>query len=149
MTTEERYHLIYGNTARAAEPAPAPSPEKPKKQKRQKRNVPSQNSFEIEWKNRKIYLAIIVIAFMCISYVYLMAANIQIRKEIAGLKTELNTVQIENDDLESEIYSEVDDSEIKKKATEKLGMVKPSEDHIIKYSNENKDYVRQYEAIPE
>ncbi|MDO4941364.1 MAG: septum formation initiator family protein [Lachnospiraceae bacterium] len=149
MTTEERYHLIYGNTARAAEPAPAPKPEKPKEKKRKKRNAPSQNSFEIEWKNKKIYLAIVLIAFMCISYVHLTSGNIQMRKEIAGLKTELNSAQIENNDLEAEIYSEVDDSEMKKKATEKLGMVKPSESHIIKYSNENKDYVRQYEAIPE
>ncbi len=150
MTTEERYNLIYGNTARATEPAPEqPQPKKPQHNTKKRRRAASQTPFEIEWKNKRTYLAVLLIAFLCLSYVYLNAGNNQMRKDIAALKTDLNTIQIENDDLEAKIISEIDETAIKKAAKEKLGMVKPSESHIIKYSNEKNDYVRQYESIPE
>ena len=130
MTTEERYNLIYGNTARATEPAPEqPQPKKPQHNTKKRRRAASQTPFEIEWKNKRTYLAVLLIAFLCLS--------------------DLNTIQIENDDLEAKINSEIDETAIKKAAKEKLGMVKPSESHIIKYSNEKNDYVRQYESIPE
>lgn len=150
MTTEERYQLIYGNTARVAEAAPDPKkPEKPKKQRKRRTQTKQERIFDIEWKSKRLYAAIILTVCLCISYVNLNASNIQLRKEIAVLKTELNTSQIENDDLEASIYSQTNFDAIKQTATKKLGMAKPKSDHIIKYRSENKDYVRQYGTIPE
>lgn len=150
MTTEERYQLIYGNTARVAEAAPDPKkPEKPKKQRKRRTQTKQERIFDIEWKSKRLYAAVILMVCLCISYVNLNASNIQLRKEIAVLKTELNTSKIENDDLEASIYSQTNYDVIKQTAMQKLGMAKPKSDHIIKYRSENKDYVRQYGTIPE
>jgi cell division protein FtsL len=145
MTTEERYELIYGNTARTAEAAPKPKTEKKKKKPQPK----SQYVFEFEWRSIRTYAAVIVMVLMCISYVNLNAANTQLRQDIASLKTDLNDTQITNDDLEAEIYSGVDYESIRKTAISKLGMAKPKTSHIIKFSNTDEDYIRQYSSIPE
>lgn len=150
MTTEERYELIYGNTARSVDPAIQPQqPKAPKKRKEEPKKPRQERTFDFEWHSKRLYIAVLLLVAVCISYVHINAANVQLRKEIAVLKTELNSSKIENDDLEDEIYSEADLSEIKEKAINKLGMIKPKASHIIKYSNGSKDYVRQYESIPE
>lgn len=150
MTTEERYQLIYGNTARVAEPVPQPKkPERPKKVKKRRGRTRQEKAFDIEWKNKRLYAAVILLVCLCISYVSLNASTIQLRKEIATLKTDLNTAQIENDDLEASIYSETDYNTIKQTAINKLGMTKPKADHVIKYRSGESDYVRQYGTIPE
>ena len=142
MTTEERYNLIYGNTARATEPAPEqPQPKKPQHNTKKRRRAASQTPFEIEWKNKRTYLAVLLIAFLCLSYVYLNAGNNQMRKDIAALKTDLNTIQIENDDLEAKINSEIDETAIKKAAKEKLGMQKLDNNQKVYVSLPKKDYV--------
>ncbi|MEE1312524.1 MAG: septum formation initiator family protein [Lachnospiraceae bacterium] len=147
MTTEERYELIYGNTARAAQPVE--KPKKPQKDKKRERRPKQEPAFDFEWRSLRLYAAILLLVAVCISYIHINAANIQLRKEIAVLKNDLNAVQIENDDLEDAIYSEADLNEIKETAMNKLGMVKPKSSHVIKYSNEENDYVRQYDSIPE
>ncbi|MDO4168504.1 MAG: septum formation initiator family protein [Lachnospiraceae bacterium] len=150
MTTEERYQLIYGNTARVAEPAQDPKkPERPKRQRKKTPQTKQEQLFDIEWKNKRLYAAVVLIVFLSISYVNLNASTTQLRKEIAVLKTELNTSKIENDDLEASIYSQTNYDVIKQTATQKLGMAKPKADHIIKYGSGNKDYVRQYGTIPD
>jgi cell division protein FtsL len=150
MTTEERYELIYGNTARVMEPAPEPvKPKAPKKQPKKRTKTRTQHVFDIEWRSKSVYVAVVVLALMCISYVNLSAGNIQLRKDIATLKTELNVAQIENDDLEAEIYNETDYDSIKQTAISKLGMTKPKKSHIIKFSTTDSDYVRQYSSIPD
>lgn len=150
MTTEERYELIYGNTARNVQAVPEPEKvEKPKEYKKEPKQSKQRDTFEFEWRSKRLYLAVLLLVAVCISYVYINAANVQLRKEIAVLKTELNSSQIENNDLEDEIYSEADLNGIKEKAINRLGMTKPKNSHIIKYRNEDNDYVRQYESIPE
>lgn len=153
MTTEERYKYIYGNTAKELKPEPRElKKQKPKARKNKKRKKAPRAAFfsdGIEWRSWKVCLAILLLAAISLSYVYLNTQKIQLRKEIASMKTELNETKIENDNLESEINSQIDYNKIKKKAISKLGMKKPKADHIIKYGNVASDYVRQYGSIPE
>lgn len=144
MTTEERYELIFGNTARA----PRQMPEAPKKPKKENKNK-KKSKVAGEWKNPATYVAIILLFIASVLYVTIFMGNVVLQREVTNMKVNLSVMQAKNDDREAEIRADVNFEEIRKIAIEKLGMRKPKSDHIIYYTGEEKDYVRQYGDIPE
>ena len=67
----------------------------------------------------------------------------------ANLESELDQLKEDNDAYYSQVTSDVDISEIKKKAIGELGMKYPSEDQIQTYVTEGNSYVRQYQDVPD
>ena len=65
------------------------------------------------------------------------------------MESELNQLKEENDAYYSQVTSNVDLNEIKKKAIGSLGMKLPSDDQIMTYETEGRSYVRQFRDVPD
>jgi hypothetical protein len=93
--------------------------------------------------------ALLVAGFILISYIKLQAEITSSIKSIAILESQLNDLQMSNDEEYSRITSSIDLDEVKRVAIEELGMQYPTEDQVIVYNSEESDYVRQVSDISE
>ena len=66
-----------------------------------------------------------------------------------ALQSEIQEQKISNDEKYEEILNGVDLSQIYKKATRKLGMVRADNNQVFKYKNKKSDMVKQYAKVPE
>lgn len=88
-------------------------------------------------------VALLVTAYIFISYLKLQSEVTNYVDKIAYYEVELNNKTIANDDDYSKMIESVNLDEIRAVAINELGMVYASEDQIISYTRENSDYVRQ------
>lgn len=93
--------------------------------------------------------AVVVTVGVCISYLQLKADMTQRVKNISSLESEVSNLKSENDETYNRISNSVDLEYVKKVALEELGMVYATEEQVVLYENEEGDYVRQYEDVPE
>ena len=102
-------------------------------------------------KRYTILLAVAVVATlaMCVHYITAQSQLIYQNKHMASLEQELNNLVDGNNATKERLQSLMDLDYIYKIATTKLGMVYAGEDQIIYYDSQSKDYLRQYEEIPE
>nr|WP_294576471.1 hypothetical protein [uncultured Anaerostipes sp.] len=157
-TRQERYNLIYGNTARKMEAEPARRI--PDERRRKVRHKPrpkttpktkqnQQKAMAIDFAFvRVLILAVIIVS--AVSFFYL-SEHMKVMDQKTALtkkKTELNTIQVENEDLALEIEQSINLEKIKGQA-EKYGMKKPESEQVIHYDSTDVEYVRQYGDIPE
>ena len=68
---------------------------------------------------------------------------------ISSLESELNSLKMTNNEEYNRIQSSVDLDEIRRIATEELGMVYAREGQVITYSGEGNDYVKQSSSLHE
>lgn len=94
-------------------------------------------------------VALIVSGMILINYIQLQFDMSDHVKQIANLENQLNTMKQLNDDEYTRIVSSIDLEEIKRIAIGELGMIYATEGQIIPFTNEGRDYVRQYGDIPE
>ena len=94
-------------------------------------------------------IAAVAVVAICIFYLRLQATSTKLQKKTVSLQTQLQDLQIENDIVYNEIVSGVDLEQVRKVATEDLGMTYPTQDQIVTYSAASSDYVKQYEEIPD
>lgn len=102
-------------------------------------------------KGYTLLLAVAVVATLAMC-VHLITAQSQLtyqNKHMASLEQRLNDLVDENNATKERLQSLMDLDYIYKVATKKLGMVYAGEDQIIYYDSQSKDYLRQYEEIPE
>lgn len=93
-------------------------------------------------------LALLVSGIVLVGYIQLQFKITNSVENIASLKSQLNSIYLENDEEYSRIISNINLEDVKKVAIEELGMSYASEGQIITYSGEGSDYVRQYALIP-
>jgi len=94
-------------------------------------------------------LAFIGVAFVLIWYVSLQSEITATQKNIASLESRLNTLTQENDEALRRAESSIDLEEVRRIATEELGMKYATEGQTITYTTpDNNDYVTQYSDIP-
>lgn len=153
----ERYQYIYGNTARTVEQVvPEREEQKPQKQQQpvrepKKRTVVRRHR-GLEFNSRftmSLTMSVAAMVFICVGYLY---GQCQLNNQISRIskkRTELTTLIQENHAHKSNLDKTVDYDEIKKYASEKMGMVVPDEKSTIYYESAAADYVRQYEDIPQ
>lgn len=94
-------------------------------------------------------MSVAAMVFICVAYLY---GQCQLNNQISRIskkRTELTTLIQENHAHKSNLDKTVDYDEIKKYASEKMGMVVPDEKSTIYYESAAADYVRQYEDIPQ
>ena len=94
-------------------------------------------------------MACTLILLCSIHYLQLQTEITSRKKDVASLESELNQLKEENDAYYSQVTSNVDLNEIKKKAIGSLGMKLPSDDQIMTYETEGRSYVRQYRDVPD
>lgn len=157
---QERYNLIYGNTARKMESSQAaPNYDEPLKKKRPKRRPSGPKTTTKTRQNQKRAMAIdfaflkvlsaglAVIAVMSFFYLSERARLLNQRAVLTDTKTQLNTLQVENEDLNLEIEQSIRLNTIEA-AAKNYGMKKPDASHVIRYDSKNVEYVRQFGKIP-
>ena len=154
-TRQERYNMIYGNTARkiedlAAEPVRR-QPRKTRKARPRREHQVKESTRQNQKRAMSIDLAFIkvLVAGLCViavaSFFYL-SERTKVLNQKAAL-TDANTLQVENEDLNLEIEQSIRFDTVET-AAKKYGMVKPDSKHTLRYESQDAEYIRQYGKIP-
>ena len=142
-----RDEYIMGNTARQIEPAIQDRPQIRNNRVSERKKMKSALAI-----NGWSVLFMVVIAVFCIvtcvAYLYLHSSISETRDNIAKIKTDINTVQSQNDALKYSINTYQDSENVYKMATKKLGMRQAKGDQLSIYKSSDKGYTVQYGEIP-
>ena len=142
-----RDDYIMGNTARQLEPAVQDRPQIRNTRVSERKKMKSALAIN----GVSVFLMAIVAAFCiatCVGYLYLQSNISETRDNISKIKTNINTVQSQNDALKYSINTYVDSENVYNVATKKLGMRQAKGDQLSIYKSSNKGYTVQYGDIP-
>ena len=78
----------------------------------------------------------------------LQARNEALHREIASMKSELNSLKMSNEEEYSRIMGSVDMQQIKDRAINELGMQYAQTGQVIVVADASDDYVHQYQDLP-
>lgn len=92
--------------------------------------------------------ASLVVLFMCVNYLNIQNQIDEKTNEINDLKTQINTITVQNDSLNYTVNSYMDVNFICKKAEKELGMVIADKKQVSKYKRNNSEYMKQIKDIP-
>lgn len=154
---ERTQNYIYGNTVRAAIPKETPARRRPpvreesERRGREEREALRRELHRLHFFHLVLMLAgITVCCAVLIGYLSLRLQMNSSVRQIAQLKSHLNTLKQENDEAYNQVTTKIDLEEIKKIAIQKYGMRYASDGQVIRYSDaEGSDYVRQNADIPD
>ena len=142
-----RNEYIMGNTARQLEPAVQDRPQIRNNRVSERKKTRSVYSI-----NAGTVLFITVVGILCgatiMAYLFLHSSISETRENIAKIKTDINTVQSQNDALKYSINTYQDSENVYKVATKKLGMHQAKGDQLSIYKSSDKGYTVQYGEIP-
>lgn len=93
--------------------------------------------------------ACVVTLLICANYLQLQAVNANNQKNITSLEGQLAEMKKDNADALNAIQSSINLEEIRRIAIEEMGMVYATEENVILYKNNSRNYVSQYEEIPQ
>ncbi len=158
-TRQERYNMIYGNTARKIEDSVVEpvrrQPERTRKARPARTHQVKESTRQNQRRAMSIDLAFIkvLVAGLCViavaSFFYLSERTKVLNQKAAltDAKTQLNTLQVENEDLNLEIEQSIRFDTVET-AAKKYGMSKPDAKHVLRYESQDAEYIRQYGKIP-
>ncbi len=89
-------------------------------------------------------VGLFIILAIVVSYVKLRSAVTQSIENASNLENTYVNLKIDNDEEYNRIINSVDMNEVKRIATEELGMHYAKEGQVIVYTNDMDDYVKQY-----
>ncbi len=97
-----------------------------------------------------LFLAVAMTVMVAVSGLYLkLQSELTTRiKHVASLKSEVLELKGKNDAEQKRIDTSINLDEIRRKATEELGMVYPSKNQIMFFDVDSNDYMNQYQDIP-
>ena len=149
-----RQEYVYGNTARAIEPA-RKTGGKPKRPVRLRavsytvrRNREKALRMDLPYVMLLTFAAFCVLA-ICVNYLQVQLAMASRLSQIEELEKKVEQLKVENDALQVRINASIDLDHIYKVATEELGMVYANPEQVLLYDKTESEYVRQYEDIPD
>ncbi len=96
-----------------------------------------------------VVCAVAVTLFSSVNYISALNTKSENAKKIVTLKNQVNSMQIENDQLKLSIDTSIDYDYIYRVATEELGMIQIGANQIINYESGESEYVIQYADVPE
>ncbi len=139
--------VAWGNTVRVVDAAPQTREQETRRSqiKEVRERTLSMNLSYVLF----LTVAAVAVVTICIYYLKLQATSTQLQKRTVALQTNLKDLQMENDIVYNEILSGVDLEQVREEAIDELGMSYPSEEQFVSYDAASRDYVKQYEAIPE
>ncbi|MBP3880120.1 MAG: cell division protein FtsL [Lachnospiraceae bacterium] len=98
---------------------------------------------------------VMFLAVMCLLTVFVCVRYLQLKEIITTqtrtntrLTAELDTLRNENDALLENVTNEIDLDHIRDVAINELGMKYATEDQIVWYTTEDREYVHQFEDVP-
>ncbi len=142
-----RNDYIMGNTARQLEPAVQDRPQIRNNRVSERKKMKSPYSI-----SAGSVLFITIVGILCgatiMAYLFLHSSISETRNNIAKIKTDINTVQSQNDALKYSINTYQDSENVYKVATKKLGMHQAKGDQLSIYKSSDKGYTVQYGDIP-
>ena len=142
-----RNEYIMGNTARQLEPAVQDRPQIRNNRVSERKRMKSAHAI-----NGKSVLFITIVTALCgatiMAYLFLHSSISETRNNIAKIKTDINTVQSQNDALKYSINTFKDSENVYKVATKKLGMAQAKGNQLSIYKLSDKGYTVQYGDIP-
>lgn len=142
-----RNDYIMGNTARQLEPAVQDRPQIRNSRVSERKKMKSAYTI-----NAGSVLFITIIGILCgatiMAYLFLHSSISETRNNIAEIKTNINTVQSQNDALKYSINTYQDSENVYKVATKKLGMRQAKGNQLSIYKSSDKGYTVQYGDIP-
>jgi uncharacterized protein HemX len=87
-------------------------------------------------------VALFAAAAILISYVQLQADLTNRSNDVARLKTQLNNLQMSNEEAYNRVQNSIDLEQVKRVAIGQLGMTFPEEGQIVTYDNAANDFFR-------
>ncbi|MCR5302922.1 MAG: cell division protein FtsL [Lachnospiraceae bacterium] len=96
-----------------------------------------------------IGVAFFVMSMVLIGYLDLRADIVSRTQTIASLKTDLNSLKLENDEKYERLTTRVDLSEIRRVAENELNMSYAGQGQIQMFSGDKSDYVHQITELPD
>lgn len=142
---------VSGNTVRKV---------RPENEHRKYRNLQNEQSIEKKLRANEKSLAMnapyvmflaavsVVCLIVCVAYLHIQSDITNTRAAVTGLKTQISTLQSQNDALQYSINSNVDVEHIYKVATTKLGMAQATDNQISTYKPSDSGFTVQYGDIP-
>ena len=142
---------IDGNTVRKEQPAPK-RPEKVEVRRKHLSVTARKNREKAKRLNAvqcvTMAVACLICVIMCVQVLMAKAKVINMKHQIRVTQSRINELRVENNALEDSILLGADLDYIYKYATQKLGMVYPTEDQVIRFDRSEEGYVHQNEDIP-
>lgn len=145
--TYRRDQYIMGNTARQLEPAIQDRPQIRTHRVSERKKMKNAHAF-----SAKSVLFVSIVTALCggviMAYLFLHSSISETRNNIAKIKTDISTIQSQNDALKYSINTYVDSENVYKVATKKLGMRQAKGNQLSIYKSSDKGYTVQYGDIP-
>lgn len=146
MAESKRYTVV-GNTVRVEEVRTQQAPEREIRVRVRQEAVPARVRVNVPYV--LMLLAVTVLfAYLCFSYLKLQASINASMNRIANLEEQITKVRSENAVRENRLSAQMDLEEVYRIAVEEMGMTYPNENEVIRYTEQMREYVRQYEDIP-
>ena len=146
MAENKRYTVV-GNTVRVEEVRTQQAPEREIRVRVRQEAVPARVRVNVPYV--LMLLAVTVLfAYLCFSYLKLQASINASMNRIANLEEQITKVRSENAVRENRLSAQMDLEEVYRIAVEEMGMTYPNENEVIRYTEQMREYVRQYEDIP-
>ena len=166
-STDERYHYIFGNTARKLDLSAFPersrrSGKKPVKRKVSQRTIERRAMekaqreadeaarhrawfLEFDWKYTVVVVtAILICTLACMFYVSRIAKINKMQQQIYDLKAEKMELSGKQTALKAEVDKAVNLEKIEEYARDHLKMKYPDSSSVIRYHTHTEDYFRKY-----
>lgn len=139
---------VQGNVVRKVYVEPPYHQEEEQRPENRRHRKQEKNTLSIPY---CVFLAVACIAVLVVGANYLQqqAVNVNSQKTIASMGSQLTEMRKANDDNLNRIESSIDLDEIRRIAIEELGMKYATEENVILYENNSRNYVSQYEEIPQ
>ena len=120
--------------------------------KLQPKTQPEPQTRKLNWARLAVFVLMLslTLAFagMCVGFLSLNASVTSSKHNIYRLEQQLAQLKADNQMMENRMEAEIDLAEGYEIATEELGMVYPDANAQVSYSEQIREYVRQYEDIP-
>ena len=120
--------------------------------KPEKKAQPERQPRRLNWARLGLFMVLstltLAFAVMCFSFLQLNASVNASRSNIYRLEKQLAQLKADNQLTENRMNAQIDLAEVYEIATEQLCMVYPDANAQVNYSEQMREYVRQYEDIP-
>ena len=145
--TDSRRYIVEGNTVRALPARPQHAPEQETRTRVRTEAVPAKVRVNVPYVLMLIAVTLLF-GYLCFSYLRVQASINASQNRIANMEEQLAKARSENAVRENRLSAQMDLEEVFRIAVDELGMVYPNENEVIEYTEQMREYVRQYENIP-
>lgn len=152
FTKDDKVSYMNGNTVKKLQTLPDKQHEVIKKENERSRQIRRNRERALSMNAGSVAflaLAVCITLIGCVKYLTLQAEITERMNYISSLDSELSDLKSDNDETYNRINASLDLDEIKRIAIDELGMVYASQDQVVLYDNQESDYVRQFDDIPE